>query len=65
MPGGSFLTILCHVVDTFGSHRPLLLGGGNLGSIQAGMLEALLEADVRPDIIAGTSVGDVNQDLAR
>jgi NTE family protein len=38
----------------------ILSGGGNLGSIQAGMLKALLEADVIPDLLVGTSIGSVN-----
>jgi NTE family protein len=35
-------------------------GGGNLGSIQAGMLKALLEAGIEPDVVVGTSIGSVN-----
>jgi NTE family protein len=35
-------------------------GGGNLGSIQAGMLKALMEAGIEPDILVGTSIGSVN-----
>jgi NTE family protein len=35
-------------------------GGGNLGSIQAGMAQALLEARIRPDILVGTSIGAAN-----
>ncbi len=38
----------------------VLCGGGMLGSIQVGVLEALLERDVVPDIIVGTSVGALN-----
>jgi NTE family protein len=38
----------------------VLGGGGVLGSTQVGMLRALLEAGIRPDIILGTSVGAVN-----
>lgn len=38
----------------------VLSGGGNLGSIQAGMLEALMEADIRPDLLVGTSIGAAN-----
>ncbi len=38
----------------------VLSGGGNLGSVQAGMLEALLDTDVRPDILVGTSIGAAN-----
>lgn len=43
--------------------RPIayVLGGGaSLGAVQVGMLEALAEAGVRPDLILGTSVGSLN-----
>jgi NTE family protein len=35
-------------------------GGATSGAIQVGMLQALSEHDVAPDLIAGTSVGAVN-----
>jgi len=38
----------------------VLSGGGNLGSVQAGMLQALFRAGIKPDLIVGTSVGAVN-----
>ena len=38
----------------------ILSGGGTLGSIQVGMLQALLEADIRPDVLVGSSIGAVN-----
>lgn len=38
----------------------VLSGGGSLGAVQAGMLGALAEAGVRPDLIVGTSVGAIN-----
>jgi NTE family protein len=38
----------------------ILSGGGTLGSIQVGMLQALLEADIRPEVVVGTSIGSVN-----
>jgi NTE family protein len=38
----------------------VLGGGGVLGAVQVGMLRALLEAGVRPDLVLGTSVGAVN-----
>ena len=38
----------------------VLSGGGNLGSIQVGMLKALVEAGITPDVIVGTSIGAVN-----
>jgi predicted acylesterase/phospholipase RssA len=48
-------------------HRPrfdcialLLQGGGALGVYQAGVYEALAEADLRPDWVIGTSIGGIN-----
>src|SRR3954452_1351643 len=38
----------------------VLGGGGNLGSIQVGMLQALLEAGLTPDVVIGCSVGALN-----
>lgn len=38
----------------------VLSGGASLGAVQAGMLGALYERDVRPDLIVGTSVGAIN-----
>jgi NTE family protein len=38
----------------------VLAGGGNLGAIQVGMLRALVEAGVRPDVVVGCSVGALN-----
>ncbi len=38
----------------------ILSGGGTLGSIQVGMLEALLEADIHPEVLVGSSIGSVN-----
>jgi NTE family protein len=38
----------------------VLSGGANLGSIQVGMLKALLEAGIVPDVLVGTSIGAVN-----
>jgi NTE family protein len=38
----------------------VLGGGGNLGAIQAGQARAILESDVKPDLIIGTSVGAIN-----
>lgn len=35
-------------------------GGGSLGAVQAGMLLALAEADIYPDLVVGTSVGAIN-----
>ena len=38
----------------------LLQGGGALGAYQAGVYEALAEADLQPDWIAGISIGAIN-----
>ena len=41
----------------------LLQGGGALGAYQAGVYEALTEADLHPDWIAGISIGAINAAL--
>src|SRR5262245_3064837 len=41
----------------------LLQGGGALGSYQAGVYEALAEANLHPDWVAGISIGAVNSAL--
>jgi NTE family protein len=38
----------------------VLGGGGSLGAVQVGMLQALSEHGIPPDIVAGTSVGSLN-----
>ncbi len=38
----------------------VLSGGAALGAIQVGMLRALYERDIRPDLIIGTSAGALN-----
>jgi NTE family protein len=38
----------------------VLGGGGSLGAVQVGMLQALAEWDVPPDVVAGSSVGSLN-----
>jgi NTE family protein len=38
----------------------VLSGGGNLGAVQVGMLRALAEAGIVPDLIVGCSVGAIN-----
>src|SRR6185295_1411032 len=50
-----------------GANRPpfecialLLQGGGALGAYQAGVYQALAEADLHPDWIAGISIGAIN-----
>ncbi len=52
------------VTDLTSRRRPrtawVLGGGGNLGSIQVGMLRALAARGERPDIVLGCSVGSLN-----
>ena len=38
----------------------VLGGGGNLGAVQIGMLHALFERDIKPDLLIGCSVGALN-----
>ena len=38
----------------------VLTGGGSLGAVHVGMLEALYERGIAPDLIVGTSVGAIN-----
>jgi len=38
----------------------VLSGGGNLGALQVGMLKALAEFELEPDVILGCSVGAIN-----
>jgi NTE family protein len=38
----------------------VLSGGGSLGAVQVGMLQALTESGIRPDLLVGCSVGAIN-----
>jgi hypothetical protein len=38
----------------------VLSGGASLGAAQAGMLAALFEREIRPDLLVGTSAGALN-----
>ena len=38
----------------------VLGGGGLLGAHEVGMLQALAEAGIRPDLVVGTSIGALN-----
>jgi len=38
----------------------VLTGGGSLGAVHVGMLQALYERGISPDVIIGTSVGAIN-----
>lgn len=52
------------VTDLAWHRRPrtawVLGGGGNLGSVQVGMLRALVDRGERPDLLLGCSVGSLN-----
>jgi NTE family protein len=47
-------------MDPDGKVAYVLGGGGQLGAHEVGMLRALLERDLRPDLIVGTSIGAIN-----
>ena len=51
------------MVVTVDSTAFVLGGGGVLGAAEVGMLRALLEAGVKPDLVIGTSVGALNGSL--
>ena len=38
----------------------VLQGGGALGAYQAGVFQALSEADIEPDWVTGVSIGAIN-----
>ena len=38
----------------------VLGGGGHLGAHEVGMLRALLERGIAPDLVVGTSIGAIN-----
>ena len=38
----------------------VLGGGGHLGAHEVGMLRALIEVGVRPELVLGTSIGAIN-----
>ena len=38
----------------------VLSGGGSLGAVQVGMLRALAERGIAPDLLVGTSAGALN-----
>jgi NTE family protein len=54
-PGGCMAKM-----DSAGPVAFVLSGGANLGAAQAGMLEALLDAGIVPDLLVGTSIGAAN-----
>jgi NTE family protein len=53
------------VGEDLGIHLPrpvgfVLGGGGSLGAVQVGMIRALFERDITPDLVVGTSIGAFN-----
>jgi NTE family protein len=52
-----------HLKNHFASTALLLQGGGALGSYQAGVYQALSEAGIEPDCVAGISIGAINAAL--
>src|SRR5258708_5189249 len=38
----------------------VLAGGGSLGAVEVGMLQALVERGIAPDLVVGASVGAIN-----
>jgi len=59
-------TLKRHYVEQrppFGRIALVLQGGGALGSYQAGVYQALAEANLHPDWVAGISIGSVNAAL--
>lgn len=52
--------VLPHGRTPFEQITLLLQGGGALGSYQAGVYQALAEADLHPDWVAGISIGAIN-----
>ena len=50
-----------HTADSLPYETAFVLGGGgHLGAYEVGMLKALLESGVKPDVLLGTSVGAIN-----
>ena len=47
----------------FGQVVLVLQGGGALGAYQAGVYQALHEAEIEPDWVIGTSIGAINASL--
>ena len=45
---------------TYSKTAFVLAGGGSLGAVEVGMLECLVAAGVRADLVVGASVGAIN-----
>lgn len=43
----------------------VLSGGGSLGAVQVGILQALAAAGIEPDLLIGTSAGGLNRRVDR
>src|ERR1043166_4517402 len=56
---------VCHTGASQTSRQIVLVfqGGGALGAYQAGVYQALHEAEIEPDWIVGTSIGAINASL--
>ena len=54
-----------HGEPTTGETAFVLSGGASLGAVQAGMLRALYERGIVPDLICGTSVGALKRRVRR
>jgi NTE family protein len=66
-PAAITAPILAGLLTSDAASRPATADGrhasssaGVLGAVQVGMLRALLDAGVRPDLVVGTSVGAIN-----
>ena len=46
--------------DSRGATEFIFSGGGSLGAVQVGMLRALVQEDIYPDFLIGSSVGALN-----
>jgi NTE family protein len=57
---GAATEVAMHITDLPRPVGYVLGGGGSLGAVQVGMLQALAEWDVPPDVVAGSSVGSLN-----
>lgn len=54
---------LSNELKSFGQMVLVLQGGGALGAYQAGVYQALCEAEIAPDWVIGTSIGAINAGL--
>jgi NTE family protein len=59
-PRGEIKARVRKTPSEFGTTALLLQGGGALGAYQAGVYEALAEAEILPEWVAGISIGAIN-----